>query len=305
MGTAPEKPYLTAVPPSAAVEWVRGTFEPGSTVTEIRRLTGGVSSAIHAIVLKDPRGEFHTVVLRRWARPDWQVTDPDFTVAREALALRTVAATSFATPRPLAADERGRHCDVPALLMSFLPGSAPDPGPADLGSFLEQLALAAVETHQLRVKQELPPYRPYNSLEDPRVPAPCRHPDLWLRAFEIVAAGPPPEESCLIHRDYHFGNTLWTEGRLTGIVDWGYASQGPASIDIAHMRWNLVVGYGKEAADEFLAAYTKNAPGRFSHHPYWDLRTLVDLTPEPIESSFGATDIARLENYLQALLNNF
>ena len=43
------------------------------------------------------------------------------------------------------------------------------------------------------------------------------------RAAAIVAAGPPPGPVTLIHRDFHPLNTLWSRGRLTGIVDWSAA----------------------------------------------------------------------------------
>ena len=50
---------------------------------------------------------------------------------------------------------------------------------------------------------------------------------------------PPDDRACFIHRDYHPGNTLWTGGRLTGVVDWIGGSWGPPSVDLGHMRVNL------------------------------------------------------------------
>jgi aminoglycoside phosphotransferase (APT) family kinase protein len=277
----------------------------GSTAVGVRPLTGGNTSAIHAVTVEDGDGGTHTAVLRRWVQPGWEESNPDFTVASEALALESVAGISVATPRVLATDESGRHAGAPALLMELLPGTAPDPAPEELPSFLRQLARAAAEIHTLETGEGLPAYRPYNDLTDPRVPSTCKRPDLWLRAFEIVGGPPPAARTRLIHRDYHYGNTLWSGGALTGIVDWGYASRGPASIDLAHMRWNLVVGYGPAAADRFLAAYLDHIGGGFAHHPYWDLRTVVDLTPEPVESGFSTTDIDRLEAYVESLLRAF
>jgi hypothetical protein len=48
------------------------------------------------------------------------------------------------------------------------------------------------------------------------------------------------------------GNTLWARGRLTGVVDWSYGSWGPPAVDAAHLRWNLALAFGPEAADALL-----------------------------------------------------
>ena len=39
-------------------------------------------------------------------------------------------------------------------------------------------------------------------------------------------AGPRPDRVTLIHRDYHPLNTLWSRGRITGIVDWASGCAG-------------------------------------------------------------------------------
>jgi aminoglycoside phosphotransferase (APT) family kinase protein len=73
------------------------------------------------------------------------------------------------------------------------------------------------------------------------------------------------------------GKTLWSRGRLTGVVDWNQASWGPASVDLGHMRWNLALAYGIQAAEEFLAIYGTLTAGAVQHHPYWDSVTVIDL----------------------------
>ena len=94
-----------------------------------------------------------------------------------------------------------------------------------------------------------------------------------------VAAGPPPDDrACFIHRDYHPGNTLWSGGRLTGVVDWIGGSWGPHSVDLGHMRVNLAADLGLEVADRFLAAH--RALTGFDHDPWWDVASAVDCAPE-------------------------
>ncbi len=77
-----------------------------------------------------------------------------------------------------------------------------------------------------------------------------------------------------MHRDYHPGNLLWSRARLSGVTDWVNASNGPAGMDVAHMRWNLAQLFGLEAAEAFRRAY-EGATGT-QHHPYWDVLGVLD-----------------------------
>ncbi|MFG2472593.1 phosphotransferase family protein [Streptomyces canus] len=290
-----------ATPPAQALRWVCDVLGPGCEVDSVRYLPGGQTNAIHAVTVTDPAGRRSTAVLRRWVLPGWDADNPDFTAGREATVLRLIEASGISAPRLLADDRGADHCDAPALLMTLLPGRPFRHGPQGLSGFLRQLAAALRTLHAVPGGAGLPPYRPYNDLKDPRVPASATCPDVWEAAFAAVAKPPPPFTPCLIHRDYHPGNTLWQDGSLTGIVDWGYASYGPPSVDLAHMRWNLVVEYGQEAAEEFADSYAGTGPARFAHHPYWDLRTVVDLAPEPA-GFFARPEMERLERYLASLL---
>src|SRR5512133_4155116 len=75
--------------------------------------------ANHLLVLGDGR----ELVLRRWARPGWELDDPDLTAAREALVLERLADTPVPAPELVAADPDGAACDVPALLITRVPGA--------------------------------------------------------------------------------------------------------------------------------------------------------------------------------------
>jgi hypothetical protein len=118
-----------------------------------------------------------------------------------------------------------------------------------------------------------------------------------------VAAGQPQESESesdvFIHRDYHPGNTLWQDGKLTGIVEWTTASVGSARVDLGHMRWNLVVEYRETVADQYLTSYLELADGDVPTDPYWDLRTVVDLMPD---DGLELEVLARIEPYLERLL---
>jgi aminoglycoside phosphotransferase (APT) family kinase protein len=274
----------------------------GAAIHAAEFLTRGGSHSNHAITL-DARGG-RRVVLRRWLRPDWRERDPDHTVEREVAALVLLERADFAAPRLIAADPQGEHCGVPALLMTCVPGRPPSRRSVAAARSLEQLAAAALALHRIPAPWPgIPGYRPYNDLRDPRPPRHSTRPDLWERAFAIVAAAPPPQREALIHRDYHPGNTLWLDGRLSGVVDWTTASRGPAGVDIGHMRWNLALDHGEQAAEAFLGCCRAIRDGSDEHQPYWDLRCVVDLLPEEEpDDGLTAAQLARLEPYLTRVL---
>jgi aminoglycoside phosphotransferase (APT) family kinase protein len=268
-------------PPAAALGWAAAAFGPGSRVVAVRPLASAWL-ANHALDVADAAGTVHRVVLRRWARPGWDEEDPDFTAAREAAILELLAPTPVPAPVLVAADPDGAVCDVPALLLTRLPGGPPDLR-GDPGPMLEGLAAALPPIHAVAgpggaAPATVPAYRRFYEPERLAPPAWSARPGLWARAFEVAAGPPPPHRPCFIHRDYHPGNTLWTGTRLVGVVDWIGGSWGPPSVDLGHMRLNLAWDLGLEAADRFLAAH--HAQTGFDHHPRWDVVAVVDCVPE-------------------------
>jgi aminoglycoside phosphotransferase (APT) family kinase protein len=242
-------------------------------------------------------------VLRRWARHGWEIEDPDFSAAREASVLDVLSTSTVPAPRVVAADTEAEACDVPTLLLTRLPGHPPAL-PVDMDAFLSQLAEALVRIHATDggASDRIPAYRNYY---DPRRLAPppwTRRPRLWERAIELACQPPPPGPRCLIHRDYHPENTLWSRGRLTGVVDWTSGSRGPPAVDTAHMRWNLAITYGPDVADEFLRRHRALTSEDLANQHYWDVVMVVDVLPELDASDWPAFDLARLERYLEGTL---
>jgi aminoglycoside phosphotransferase (APT) family kinase protein len=267
-------------PPPAALHWALRSIDRDGRILAVEPLNGGVSHANHVFRF-EAGGSIHEVVLRRWVRDCPHEEDTGFSAAQEAATYGLLASSVVAAPRLLATDLDARECDVPALLLTRAPGTA-STAPHDMSGFVGQLAAALPAIHAVdpqRAARTVPPYRPYYLAAELRVPAWTRAPSAWKRAIERVAVPWPAEPATFIHRDYHPGNTLWVAGRLTAIVDWTSASWGPPAVDVAHMRANLAMSFGVEAADRFLEAYRAVA-GPYSHDPYWDLRVAVDFLPE-------------------------
>jgi aminoglycoside phosphotransferase (APT) family kinase protein len=289
-------------PPAAALRWAAAPFGRGSRVVAVRPLPSGWL-ANHAVDVVDLAGVTHRLVLRRWARPGWDVEDPDFTAAREAAVLGLLAPTTVPAPGLVAADPDAAACDVPALLLTRLPGGPPDLL-ADPAGVLDGLAAALPAIHAVAVPAggPVPAYRRFHEPDRLVPPSWSARPGLWTRAFAVAAGPPPAAGPCLIHRDYHPGNTLWADGRLVGVVDWVGGSWGPPSVDLGHMRVNLVMDLGLGPADRFLAAH--RALTGFEHHPFWDVASAVDLVPE-LEPTDPAPDpeLERLEDLVAAALS--
>lgn len=294
-------------PPAATLDWVGRAVGPRARVTRVRRLRNSWAAAMHAVDVADG-DTTHRLVLRRWARADWPPDEG--VVANETAALRHLAATSVSTPSFVAADADARATDVPALLMTRLPGRVVLQ-PARRGQWLRALADALRGIHAL----DAPPsaglfdYRPWNVGIVNEPPAWTTDPASWRRAIDVVAAGVPiHERRVLCHRDFHPGNVLWARGQVSGIVDWTHACSGPPAVDVAHCRLNLAMLFDLDAADEFAASYgavddlawfdVADAFGTGSHAPdawRWDDGKRADLTPDVL--------IARLDAFLADALS--
>ena len=289
---------LRRLPPPEAIEWVLRSVGGAGRVSSVAPLGGGSSHANHALRIEDD-GSTVEVVLRRWVRAEWEVTDPEFSPVREAATYGLLATSAVPAPRLLAADVTGRDCDVPAILLTRAAGVRTT-RPTNRRSFLAQLATALPLVHAVdrdRAIRTVPPYRPYYDRSDLRPPAWARRAAGWERAIDIATGRPPDGPAAFIHRDYHPGNTLWASGTLTAIVDWTTASWGSPSVDIAHMRANLAMSFGLETAAAFLDLY-RGIAGSVEHDPYWDLRVAVDFAPDLPASHRPSAALARLDEFV-------
>lgn len=307
---APALAPPVGVPPSpATVGWVRECFGRGAVIRAIRPLPGGTAHANHALVVESGSGSEHRLVLRRWLPRDPLASDApgdvfadgEFSPEREIAALTLLAACEIPTPSLVAADPAGAHCDAPALLLTRLPGHPPRPVPDDLPEVLIQLAAALLPVHALRGAATMPPYIPRNRLDLRQPPKHAARPELWERACEIASGPAPDAPSRFVHRDYHPDNTLWSRGRLTGVVDWSDASSGPVGVDVGQMRLRLALRYGVPVADRFRDCFDQVAGGHVQD-PYWDLRCVLDLLPEEPGRVLSERNAARAEAYLETLL---
>lgn len=235
-------------PPDATRRWVSEASD-GARVLAWHPLAGGTSSSVHRVTLQ-PTGPTSghaqptELVLRRYVEAPIG-DDPARLVRHEATVLAHLATAAdpdvLPAPRLVAADPEAARADVPALLMSVVPGRAVW-WPEDPAVWIDQIVtlIEAIHTVVPPVDPSLPryaAYRPHRAAPPPWTSEPAA----WARALVLARAVPADPPPTFVHRDLHPGNLLWTGSRLTGVVDWASACVGPPSVDVAHSRANLLV----------------------------------------------------------------
>ena len=188
------------------------------------------------------------LVLRRWARPGWELDDPDLTAAREALVLERLAGTPVPAPELVAADPDAAACDV-AGAAHHARARARRPGaPA---------ARAARRRRWPRSTPSIPPAsRPTGATTSPTAWRCRRGPADRERVGARDRAGP-----CAAARRCPSASSTATSipatrcGRAPSSPAWSTgppARAGPAAVDLGHLRWNLALDYGQRVADALL-----------------------------------------------------
>lgn len=149
---------------------------------------------------------------------------------------------------------------TPVIVTTRVPGSVPDPA-VPLATIAREMAAALVRIHELDGAELRPtPARPPHGTSDLAVRAQREWTDL------------DRDEEVLTHTDFWTGNALWTEGRLTGVVDWSGASRGPRGVDLAWCRQDLVLLGSPEAAGILLTEYEQLLGRRIPDIGAWDVQ---------------------------------
>ena len=285
----------------AARAWIERAAGPGWRVTRASRMAGGVAAAVDGVNLEGPGGARERLVLKRWLRPGWETDDARYTAAREAEILRRLEPTRIPAPALVAVDDDGHEVGAPAILMRHVDGRHPRAGEDQRPGRIAAMAEALVAIHDVDagLREVVGAFEAYSPLDRVEAPAGSGRPGLWRSAIDHVATAPAAGRGAFLHRDYHPWNTLWSGGRLTGVVDWTNASWGEPAMDLAHWRANLGTCYGIEAADRVIGAYA-DAGGRATDQAWWDIRILVDFIGGEDWSPPHSLSVA--ETYLEALL---
>lgn len=246
----------------AAVAWAGEAV--GSPVVRDRRLTGGMTSWIARL----DHADGGSTVLRLVTEQPWRRHGPEL-VAREAWSQRVLAGTPVPAPRSVATGAVG---DVAAHLMTPVAGR-PGDGP------VTALARLLADIHEVVADPVPRPFQSWAGEEKRVVPGWSARPQVWQRAFDVLAEGEPAWDPCFLQRDFGPRNVLWQGERVGGVVDWVETSTGPAWLDVAHGASNLALRHGPDEAARFAAAYVAET-GR-AREPWWEVLDVVGFLPPP------------------------
>ena len=259
---------------SEELERLRQRIDPSAARIGARPLVGGLDTATYRVTLG--RGAAtNDVVVRIYREYEHDAAEA---VRREFAALTAVSAATVLAPKPLLADASGEIIGDPLLVMSFFPGAPlPPNADADAEAWVQQMADGLVAVHRTPLDQlpagfrrgETPGERVARIVSQP----PKKSDALWDKVAAILpraAQGVIANASTLIHGDYWFGNTIWLDGRLTGIIDWDGARIADPALDVSIARNDIIVFSGPPMADLFLDRY-EQVRGQLASLVFWDL----------------------------------
>jgi aminoglycoside phosphotransferase (APT) family kinase protein len=253
-----------------------------------------MTGSVIAIDVVDRGGRRHRLVLKLYTP---EPTEPD-SPKREAHILELLRTSDLTVPRVVAVEADGLDCEMPALLMTRLPGR-PRIWPRQMERWVDDLAASSAHIHATPIPPEfLPAYARYEH-DRPTAPSWSTQPEMWEKAIATIEKPPPPHRKTFIHRDFHAGNVLWKAGALIGVVDWLHGCWGPPEQDLAHCRLNIWCNQGPAAADALVKAYQRLVPDAPPYHPYWDLDEA--LGNHGAENAFG--NPRRYESFIAAAVS--
>jgi aminoglycoside phosphotransferase (APT) family kinase protein len=257
---------------SEELERLRQRIDPSAARIGARPLVGGLDTATYRVTLG--RGAITSdVVVRIYREYEHDAAEA---VRREFAALAAVSKATALAPTAILADPTGEIVGDPLIVMSYFPGAPLQPG-GDEEAWVRQMADGLVAVHDTPLDQlpwgfrrgETPAERVARLTSSP----PKTTDELWDRVTAVlpgVTARVTANVPTLIHGDFWFGNTVWLDGRLNGIIDWDGASIADPALDVSIARNDIVVFNGPRMADRFLERY-ESARGSLEGLLFWDL----------------------------------
>lgn len=239
-------------------------------------LLGGIDTATYRL-RADRRGRATDMVLR-WYR-GWDRERAAERVRREGALLDAISSRFIFAPRPLLIDPDGCLLGDPAIVLSWFPGKpTPPPRTSHLSvrsRWIADFAAPLVAIHTIGPDQLPAGFRRTESPEAElmNVARGVGTDALSRRLVDALHRSLPAEgnaDPVLLHHDYWYGNTIWQDGRLAGVVDWSSARLGDPRNDLALARTDLAVTLDLKAADELVTCYER-IRGPVSGLQFWDL----------------------------------
>ena len=297
-----------ARPPDAILAWAASTVSPSAVPAGVEQLR--TNSGPWKLRFEND-GVVTEAVLKCGPAVDWREA-----YVCEAAALRLAAEHDVPVPHMLGSHLDAAGDEPVALLVGCLPGTTQIPVVATaerhraLGraaGMLHRVTLQPGAELPLRVRHtawvdfalwrrwggryrsapdreavtrafvaENPRWTPDGAREELESPH-AQSTELLDEADERLRAAPTPDgPTVFVHGDLWQGNTLWDSDRCVGIIDWETAGAGHPGVDLGCLRWDAVMLFGTQAADDILGGW-EEASGRSAEAvAYWDVVAVLN-----------------------------
>ena len=242
---------------------VLAEYDPALKLVAVEPLTGGSSSTMSHLAVRDPSGARRTLVMRCFTpdRAGGRARD-EFRLLQTLQQIRT---TQLNVPEPLhlwpdPAEVHGnRPTSHTCMLLTYVAGIA-DPSTFASTAHIERAAATLANIHRidastvpfLRTFDEHVVARSSAMRDDPAIPAAHRN-----AAQTLTEGWPLPSEGTpvLMHGDYWPGNLVWHRDEVACVLDWEDAMVGNALADLANARLEWFWAFGEPAMTTFTDAY--------------------------------------------------
>jgi aminoglycoside phosphotransferase (APT) family kinase protein len=265
-------------PPDATTLAWAARHLASDVILAVRPLGGGLDAATHLV----RTNEGTEAVLRRAARPHHGHRGEEFRMELDQLT--KLQDTGLPVAVPLGADLNAVHTDVPALLVSRLPGRLTYPR-EPTAAFISAMAQAAAMVHGQSVPDPVWPWHD-RAAKLQRSVAAGQGPD-WARLRE---SGIPQGPLTFVHGDLWPGNLLFHEDRLTGIVDWGDAGVGHPALEVTYMAADLRVATGSQEIHTALIDAYEELRGPLQNRGWWEMAGYLRFPSDPADWLVGWTE---------------
>lgn len=256
---------------------LRQALDPAARSLRATPLLGGLDTGTYALELTDADGDVRRLVLRRYDSPDGEEVAAQ--ARRHWAILQALRGLPLLMPDPVLFDTVA--LGAPAMVTTRLDG-APLAHPADTALWLDELAATLARIHATELSRLPPDFPRTTQPAEDLLDAVPRHtpeqPDpLWnevVAALRRRAGRVRPNPPALLHRDLWFGNTLWVNGLINGVIDWFGARIGDPAGDVGYVRGDAALVLGGDAPERLLQSYERRR-GRLEGVAYWDLHSVL------------------------------
>ncbi|AWX57886.1 phosphotransferase family protein [Brevibacillus brevis] len=273
-------------------KWTRlvQNINPSAKLLRAWELKGGISAQVTALEMETLEGMKKKVVVREHGQADLkrnpQIASDEFKL------LQILKSAGLPTPTPYHLEASSDLFPTPCLVIEFIEGRTVT-APADLSSFLQQVATVLTRIHSVDASGLAQTYLPKQ--EEAITEKLHKRPAILDKSLDegfirevLESVWPLPQANAvsLLHGDFWPGNTMWKEEKLVAVIDWEDAAIGDPLSDLGNARLEILWAFGVEAMHVFTLHYQSASKTLdYTQLPYWDL--CAALRPASSLSDWG------------------